>query len=143
MPQATAELQKEWMLDTNSQSAGEFEATQYLFRAGYSLTSRWNWLKPEPSHPVTEKELSAATFMLQEWDYGGIISELDEHGGEKVMCAPEFSVTEVDKRNSLTYLSPEQRLARLKKEHKLLDSLPGFCNRLISEFRQIEESMKR
>lgn len=71
MPQASAELSAKWDHDGN----GENRAQDFLIAAGYRLRRDWHWTMPDPLHVPTEEELSAITFMIQEWDFGGIINE--------------------------------------------------------------------
>lgn len=67
MPQATEEQRAEWNGPDDS------TAMKYLEDAGYKLARSWCWIKPSPKHTPTEKEISAAQFLIDEWDYGGII----------------------------------------------------------------------
>ena len=66
MPQATTELTEEW--------AGPSDATaiEYLENRGFVLTRDWCWI-PTAGHVVSDKDRRAAMFLIQEWDYGGII----------------------------------------------------------------------
>lgn len=71
MPQASQELREEWMADG---IASDEKAMQYLKAAGYRLTRQWFWIKPTPAHSPTDKEWSAICFLVDEWDFGGIVN---------------------------------------------------------------------
>lgn len=64
MPQATEELREEWHSDGN--------ALDFLYERGFVLLKSWEWVKPE-GHELTEKEQRAVLYLIEEWDYGGII----------------------------------------------------------------------
>jgi hypothetical protein len=67
MPQASAELNKEW------DGPSDKKAIKYLTAAGYILTREYQWKKPTPEHVPTDKEKSAIWFLIDEWDFGGYI----------------------------------------------------------------------
>jgi hypothetical protein len=64
MPQATDELRAEW------DGPSDQKAIKFLLDAGYKLTPQWTWMHKDSNHKRTIKELSAVTFMMDEWDYG-------------------------------------------------------------------------
>ena len=66
MPQATDKLRKEW----NGPSSDK--AIKFLEDAGYKLNKKWMWVCPSGKKP-TKKELRAILFLIQEWDYGGML----------------------------------------------------------------------
>lgn len=66
MPQASDEQRADWGIDSHPPQA-------YLRAAGYRLTGGWEWIKPEPDHEPTNNEISAINFLIDEWDYGGLI----------------------------------------------------------------------
>jgi hypothetical protein len=68
--QATKALHDKWNWD----GEGDVRASAFLKAAGYYLRSDFHWTMPDPLHVPSEDELSAVTFMMQEWDYGGIIN---------------------------------------------------------------------
>jgi hypothetical protein len=69
MPQASDEARAEW------DGPDDRKAMRYLKEAGYVLTSRWEWLRPRErsDQEPTEKEISAVRFLIDEWDFGGIV----------------------------------------------------------------------
>lgn len=73
MPSATPELQAKW-------PGMDREAMQFLEAAGYTLTPGWEWIKPNPGHPPTEREISAMQYLIDEWDFGGMVAA-PAHGG--------------------------------------------------------------
>lgn len=67
MPQASEELRAEW------DGPGDEKAIGYLQEAGYSVDAEWRWISRAIGHEPTEKEISAIRFLIDEWDYGGIV----------------------------------------------------------------------
>lgn len=45
----------------------------FLESHGYTLNNTWQWIKPVPSHTVSEDEAMCIEFLIMEWDYGGIL----------------------------------------------------------------------
>lgn len=66
MPQASEDLCKRW------NGPSEHMAIKHLKGAGYLLTAEWEWLCPKGRTP-TEEDQSAILFLIQEWDYGGLL----------------------------------------------------------------------
>ena len=69
MPNAPDHLREEWGIDDG-------KAYNYLISQGYVLTEDFGWLKPK-DHTPTEKELSALDFLCLEWDWAGVIGEIE------------------------------------------------------------------
>lgn len=67
MPQASDDLRHKW------HGPSEFYAIDFLQRRGYFLRSDWTWIPPE--RPATPDELEAVTFLIDEWDFGGIATD--------------------------------------------------------------------
>lgn len=65
MPQDTQELFERW------DGPEETKAIEHLEARGYVLTRDFRWVVPEGLSP-SEDDLSAISFLIQEWDYGGI-----------------------------------------------------------------------
>lgn len=80
MPQATEELRSKW---GGQQGVGEDKAEDFLKERGYKLTRQWLWEKPTPAHTPTDEELEAMAFLIQEWDYGGLVEQTEEPGGTR------------------------------------------------------------
>ena len=72
MPQATDELRAQW------DGPDDSKARTYLAQRGFRLTESWEWIPPK-GQEVTDEDLSAIDFMVQEWDFGGLkqFSEVD------------------------------------------------------------------
>lgn len=70
MPQASNEDRARW---GGANGVGEDKAENYLRERGWTLTRGSEWIKPSPDHEVTEDELGALYFLVEEWDYGGIV----------------------------------------------------------------------
>jgi hypothetical protein len=68
MPQATDEQRARW-------PGWDAEAIKFLEDAGYKLTRDWEWIKPV-GHTPTERELDAIDYMCNEWDFGGIQTQV-------------------------------------------------------------------
>jgi len=66
MPQATASLTEEW----NGPDDGT--AIEYLEGRGFVLTRDFHWV-PTAGHVISDKDRRAVIFLIQEWDFGGII----------------------------------------------------------------------
>lgn len=67
-PQTTPERAARWRDDQH--------AMDFLEERGYTLLRNWQWRKPEPGHKATEKELDAIIYLVEEWDFDGIESEV-------------------------------------------------------------------
>lgn len=65
MPQASDELRAKWGIM-------HFEAMDHLQRRGYVLTPEYLWLIPEDAI-LSDDDVSAATFLVDEWDFGGFV----------------------------------------------------------------------
>lgn len=67
MPQATEELRRKW------DGPDDTVAMQFLEDQGYRLLKNWTWLAPDNRNP-SDDEFSAVLFLIQEWDFGGIVT---------------------------------------------------------------------
>ena len=63
MPQSSAALSRRWESDE--------KATAFLEQEGFVLNPTWEWTPPE--RPMTAEEWSAVFFMIDEWDFGGVV----------------------------------------------------------------------
>lgn len=66
MPQTTPDRAARW-------PGMDQEAIHFLEIAGYKLTTYWGWNKPTPNHKPTERERDAIIYLIEEWDFAGII----------------------------------------------------------------------
>jgi hypothetical protein len=69
MPQATDEqraLMKKWFGD----SIDDRPPTEFLLSHGYTCDKDGFWIKPVPSHTISETEGECLDFLCDEWDYG-------------------------------------------------------------------------
>lgn len=48
-------------------------AQSHLKKAGYILTKRWSWLK-QRQHSPTNDELLCIKYLIEEWDFGCLIT---------------------------------------------------------------------
>jgi hypothetical protein len=71
MPQASPELRAEW-------PGGDNEAISYLEGQGFTLTKQWDWIKPTADHAISEREGSAIDYLIDEWDFGGVVFQKDD-----------------------------------------------------------------
>lgn len=71
MPQTTSERLKRW---GGYRGVGEDKAEKFLEDRGYTLTSSWEWIEPSETHYITPEEVDAILFLMEEWDYGGLVS---------------------------------------------------------------------
>lgn len=67
MPQASDELRAEW------DGPGGQKAARYLHDAGYRIDAEWRWVHRAVGHEPTEREISAVRYLIDEWDYEGIV----------------------------------------------------------------------
>lgn len=66
MPQTTPERAARW-------PGMDSQAINYLNYAGFTLRKDWCWTPPSINHRLTEKEYDAVLYLIQEWDFGGVI----------------------------------------------------------------------
>ena len=66
MPQTTPERAARW-------PGMDSEALDFLEGQGYVLRRDWHWMRPNPDHLVTDREEDAILYLIQEWDFGGLI----------------------------------------------------------------------
>jgi hypothetical protein len=66
MPSTTPDREARW-------PGGDSQAIDYLMKQGYSMTKDWCWVKPTDDHKPTEKEIDAVIYLIEEWDFGGIL----------------------------------------------------------------------
>ncbi len=76
MPQATEELRRIWhyTVSDNVPYAGDHLAMTHLERRGYILQKDWTWRHLNIDHVPNSADLSAVMYLIQEWDFGGLIS---------------------------------------------------------------------
>lgn len=70
MPSSSEGLRQKW---GGSHGIGEDKAEGYLQSRGYRLTKDWFWIKPSHDHVMTDEEVEAIIFLIEEWDYGGVM----------------------------------------------------------------------
>lgn len=70
MPQATEEQRARWA--ERDGGIGEMRPISFLKSRGYQLLSNYHWKPPTKMHQPTAEEYDAVSFMINEWDYGGI-----------------------------------------------------------------------
>ncbi len=66
MPQTTPERAARW-------PGMDSEAVKFLEGQGYVLRRDWYWMRPNPDHLVTDVEEDAILYLIQEWDFGGLV----------------------------------------------------------------------
>lgn len=71
MPQASDEQRFRW---GGEDGIGEDKAIAYLQACGYVLRRNWTWIPPSPWHHPSPSELDALWFLIDEWDFGGVIT---------------------------------------------------------------------
>lgn len=60
---------EEWDRDDPS----DYSACEYLREQGYIESPNGYWIKPYPDYRVSAEELAAIWFLIDEYDFGGII----------------------------------------------------------------------
>lgn len=71
MPTASNEqrnLMEKWFGDAIS----EWGPMAFLESRGYTMTQQWEWKKPTPSHTISNDEWECISFLIHEWDFGGV-----------------------------------------------------------------------
>lgn len=71
MPQATDELR-----DFARSEFGSIDLSgpqRLLESRGFKLTDDWRWERPAPDYYITQLEFKCLDFLIQEWDYGGLV----------------------------------------------------------------------
>lgn len=71
MPQTTPEHAARW-------PGMDHEAISFLEGNGYKLLCGWNWVKPTPEHDPSDREIDAILYLIQEWDFGGLVPEVSK-----------------------------------------------------------------
>lgn len=66
MPQAAPELRAQW-------PGGDKEAINHLQDRGYRLNRGWAWIRPFAQTIPTERDLSAIQYLIDEWDFDGLL----------------------------------------------------------------------
>lgn len=64
MPQTSPERRSRWTDET---------AIEFLKSRGFKLGRDWHWRMPEGRIEVTEREDDAIIYLIEEWDFGGVI----------------------------------------------------------------------
>ena len=54
------------------------DAVKFLKGSGFRLTTGFSWLKPHPNYVPTPQETRAVRWLIEEWDFGGIIGTRKE-----------------------------------------------------------------
>ena len=67
MPQTTSERAARW-------PGMDRQAIDYLKQRGYTLQRSWHWHAPDLTHIPTDKERDAILYLIEEWDFGGLIN---------------------------------------------------------------------
>ena len=64
MPQTTPERGERW---------DNHMAVDHLKGGGWILRRDWVWWHPDKTRQPTNRELDASRYLVEEWDYGGIV----------------------------------------------------------------------
>ena len=59
--------------NTSDQLMQDVSAECFLKKRGWVLTDKWAWIMPQPSHQPDEDELLCVQYLIEEWDFGGIV----------------------------------------------------------------------
>lgn len=71
MPSGPAELHQKWC-DKDPHGFGDLAAMAHLRKQGLILTDGWCWKAPAHYEPDEEAK-SAISYLMLEWDFGGLI----------------------------------------------------------------------
>jgi hypothetical protein len=69
MPSGPPE-EHEFFTNLGPTNCADQNAIQFLQKAGYVLTNRWEWFNPPEKH-ATDEEYRAVRYLCLEWDFGG------------------------------------------------------------------------
>lgn len=72
MPQATDQDRERYKKMFHTIDAGP--GIKLLVARGYTLTKGWEWLLPEGQANVKSDENDVIWFLIDEWDFGGVVS---------------------------------------------------------------------
>lgn len=61
------------LIPTDDGYLDENRVIKWLEERKYVLRDDWHWTPPAPDHVVTDDEDTAITWLMQEWDFGGVI----------------------------------------------------------------------
>lgn len=81
MPSGPPELHAYWS-NVNTDGTADNNAIRYLEGEGYKLTRGWEWILPSPTHTPTPIESMALSYLVWEWDFGGLAKTQDYGGRE-------------------------------------------------------------
>lgn len=73
MPSTTPLRQDRW-------PGGDSQAIEFLTRNGYTLNREWTWNAPKPHRPTTPMERDALIYLIEEWDFGGLLDRVPSVG---------------------------------------------------------------
>jgi len=74
MPQASDELRKKMQNYFGGNGIDDGCVTEYLEARGFTLTKDWLWNLPDnwTEADLTEQDWDCITFLVHEWDFGGL-----------------------------------------------------------------------
>jgi len=58
---------------------------KFLEDRGWTLTPAWEWIRPLSDRAIADDEWFAIAFLVQEWDFGGLVAPLPVPAAEEVM----------------------------------------------------------
>jgi hypothetical protein len=73
MPQASEVMRAAW---GGYEGVGDDKACHHLKMRGFKLTPQWEWQKPSPDYVLDADDVGAISFLIQEWDYGGLAPDI-------------------------------------------------------------------
>jgi hypothetical protein len=74
MPQASDELRELINFICPNNGMSDEGPVKFLVERGYKLRDNYEWDMPKEEHWVSDKELLCLRFLVEEWDYGGIVT---------------------------------------------------------------------
>lgn len=83
MPQSTPERRARW-------GVMDGKATRYLASRGWTLRRDWHWSPPQVGYEPDETERDAIIFLIEEWDFGGILMRLPQYKSQKIVEAAKI-----------------------------------------------------
>ncbi len=71
MPSSSDFLRTKWA--DSEGNITDAVAQKYLEDKGFILTEKWFWKLPNPNYHITDDDFSAIQYLIEEWDFGGLI----------------------------------------------------------------------
>lgn len=72
------------MMEWFGNAIGDADPIRFLESHGWTLTNKWQWKPPVPSHTMSCYEEACIDFLITEWDFGDTFEWVGER---RCLCA--------------------------------------------------------